>query len=166
MRLPDLSFAIRHLVRRPGFAAAAILLLAVSAGANASIFSVVRGVLFRPLPFPQPDRLVAVWPSTFVSNEEVAYWRARTRSFDRLATLSPGWLMGLVADGGEPVKITAGRASDDLFVTLGAPAALGRVLAPGDSVPGRHRVVVLSNVLWRTRFGADPAIVGRGVQLD
>jgi hypothetical protein len=166
MRMPDLSLAIRHLVRRPGFAAAAIALLALGAAANASVFSVVRGVLFRPLPFPQPDRLVAIWPTTFVSNEEVGYWRERTRSLERIATISPGWLMGLVADGGAPQKITCGRVSDDMFLTLGASAALGRTIAPGDSVPGQHRVVVLSDGLWRTRFDANPGIVGRGVQLD
>src|SRR6187402_177569 len=106
MRFPDLSLAFRNIFRRPGFAIVAILLMALGSGANAAVFSVVRGVLLRPLPFPQPDRLVAVWPDVFVSNEEVDYWRNRTRSFEQIAAMSPGWMMGLVADSGEPIKVT------------------------------------------------------------
>ena len=97
MRLPDLSLALRNIFRRPGFAVVAITLLALGAGANTAVFSVVRAVLLRPLPFPEPDRLVAFWPDHFVSNREVAFWRERTRSFDQIAAISPGWMMGLVA---------------------------------------------------------------------
>ena len=76
MRSPDLTLAVRNIFRRPGFAVVAILLLALGAGANAAVFSVVRGVLLRPLPFPEPERLVAFWPTNFVSNEEVEIGRA------------------------------------------------------------------------------------------
>ena len=81
MRLPDLTLAVRNLIRRPAFAMTAVLLLALGAGANAAVFSVVRGILLRPLPYQQPERLVAIWPGTFVSNEDLQYWRERTRSF-------------------------------------------------------------------------------------
>ncbi len=108
MRFPDLSLAFRNIFRRPGFAAVAIALLALGSGANAAVFSVVRGVLIRPLPFPEPDRLVAVWPNQFISNEDLDYWRERTHSFSEIAAQSPGWMMGLVADGGEPIKVTGG----------------------------------------------------------
>jgi hypothetical protein len=163
MRIPDATLAFRNIFRRPAFAAIAITLLALGAGANAAVFSVVRGVLLRPLPFPQPDRLVAVWPGTFVSNEEVGYWRTHTRGFESIATQSPGWLMGLVAEGGEPLKVTGARVSDNLFRTLGASAALGRTIEPGE---GASRVVVLSDGLWRRRFAADPSALGRTIQLD
>jgi predicted permease len=166
MRLPDLSLAFRNIFRRPGFAIVAITLLALGAGANAAVFSVVRGVLLRPLPYPEPDRLVAVGPQFFMSYEEADYLQNRTRSFEHIATLSPGWMMGLVAEGGEPIKVTGARTSDNLFRALGASPALGRVIEPGDTVPGRHRVVVLSDTVWRSRFGSDPNIVGRGIQLD
>lgn len=166
MRMPDVSLAIRNIVRRPGFAVVAILLLALGAGANAAVFSVVRGVLLRPLPFPEPDRLVAFWPDTFISNEEVQYWRDRTRSFAHIAAISPGWMMGLVAEGGEPIKVTGGRVSDNMFQALGARAALGRTIEPGDASPGAPRVAVLSDALWRSRFNGDPRIVGRAIQLD
>jgi predicted permease len=166
MRFPDLTLAFRNIFRRPGFALVAIALLALGSGANTVVFSVVRGVLLRPLPFPEPDRLVALGPNFFISNEDIEYWRERTRSFEQLAALSPGWMMGLVAEGGEPIKVTGARVSDNLFRALGASPVLGRVIEPGDAIPGQHRVVVLSNTLWRNRFGSDPAVVGRGIELD
>ena len=166
MRFPDLSLAFRNIFRRPGFAAVAIALLALGSGANAAVFSVVRGVLIRPLPFPDSDRVVAVWPNQFISNEDLAYWRERTHSFTEIAALSPGWMMGLVADGAEPIKVTAARVSDNIFKTLGATAALGRAIEPGESAPGRPRVAVLSDSLWRSRFNADPSVIGRAIQLD
>ncbi|HWI20431.1 MAG TPA: hypothetical protein VNT81_21900, partial [Vicinamibacterales bacterium] len=90
--MPDLSLAFRSIFRRPGFAAVAITLMALGAGANAAVFSVVHGLLIRPLPFPQPDQLVAFWPGQFISNQEMEYWRGRTRSFDSIAAQSPGWM--------------------------------------------------------------------------
>jgi putative ABC transport system permease protein len=166
MRFPDFSLAIRNIFRRPGFAAVAIILLALGSGANAAVFSVVRGVLIRPLPFPDADRVVAVSPQLFISNEDLAYWRERTHSFSEIAAQSPGWMMGLVADGGEPIKVTGARVSDNLFKTLGASAALGRAIEPGDATPGQQRVAVLSDSLWRSRFNASPSIIGRGIELD
>ena len=167
MRFPDLSLAVRNIFRRPGFAAVAITLLAVGSGANAAVFSVVRGVLIRPLPFQDAERVVAVNPNQFISNEDLLYWREHTRSFSEIAAISPGWMMGLVAaDGGEPIKVTAGRVSDNIFKALGAAAALGRTIEPGQSIPGQHRVAVLSDSLWRSRFNADPSVIGRGIELD
>ncbi len=166
MQLPDLSLAVRNIFRRPGFALVAITLLALGAGANAAVFSVVRGVLLRPLPYPEPDRLVAIGPQVFVSYQDVDYWRERTRSFNQIATLSPGWMMGLVAEGGEPIKVTGGRVSGNLFRALGATPQLGRVIESGDAITGQHRVVVISHALWQSRFGGDRNVIGRGVQLD
>ncbi len=158
MRAPDLSLAFRNIFRRPGFAAVAIALLALGSGANAAVFSVVRSVLLRPLPFPDPDRLVAVWPNKFISNLDIDYWREHTRSFSEIAAQSPGWMMGLVADGGEPIKVTGAQMSDNLFKALGATAALGRAIEPGDAMPGQHRVAVLSDGLWRRALRGDRAV--------
>jgi putative ABC transport system permease protein len=88
MRLPDFTLAIRTLIHRPSFSVAAVMLLALGAGANAAVFSVVRGILLRPLPYHAPAELVAVWPSTFVSNEDLSYWRERTRSFQDVAAIA------------------------------------------------------------------------------
>src|SRR5688572_4009813 len=166
MRLPDLTVAVRNMIHRPGFAVTAILLLALGAGANAAVFSIVRGILLRPLPYQQPEQLVAVWPSSFVSNEEVTYWRDRARSFEEVAAVSPGWMMALVADGLEPLKVTGGRTSDNFFTALGVPAAVGRTLLPGDAVPSRARVVVLSADVYERHFNSSPAAIGRIVLLD
>ena len=166
MRLPDLSLAFRNIFRRPGFALVAVTLLALGAGANTAVFSVVRGVLIRPLPFPQPDRLVAFWPDHFVANKDIAFWRDRTRGFEHIAAISPGWMMGLVAESGEPIKVTGGRVSDNMFRALGARPALGRTIEPGDARPGAPGVAVLAGKLWRSRFNADRNVIGRGIQLD
>ena len=147
MRFPDLSLAFRNIFRRPGFAIVAITLLALGAGANAAVFSVVRGVLLRPLAFPEPDRLVAVGPTSSSPTKRWTTGATRTRSFEHIAAISPGWMMGLVAEGGEPIKVTGGRVSDNMFQTLGARAALGRTIEPGDARPGAPRVAVLSHEL-------------------
>ena len=156
-----LALAVRSLIRRPGFALAAILLLALGTGANAAVFSVVRGVLLRPLPYAQPERLVSIWPGEYISNQEIGHWRDAAPSLDQVASLAPGWLMALVAEGGEPLDVTGARVSDNLFETLGVRAALGRTIVTGESTPGREGVVVLSDDLWRRRFAADPATIGR-----
>jgi predicted permease len=123
-------------------------------------------VLLRPLPYPDPDRLVAVWPDVSISNLDINYWRDHTRSFTEIAAQSPGWMMGLVADGGEPIKVTGAKVSGNLFKALGASAAVGRALEPSDAVPGQHRVAVLSDGLWRGRFAGDRSVIGRTIQLD
>lgn len=166
MPAPDLGIVRRIIRRQPAYALTAILLLALGAGANAAVFSVVRGVLQRPLPYPQPERLVAFWPQHFLANEEIAYWRDRARSFDAIAGHAPGWMMALTAPDGDPIKVTGAKTSDNLFATLGAPAAIGRTLQPGDSTPGQPRVVVLADHLWRARFAADPHVLGRAIDLD
>lgn len=166
MLLHDVRLAVRSLARRPAFAVTAILLLALGSGANAAVFSVVRGVLLRPLPFAAPDRLVAVWPGQYVSNDEIGFWRDRAPALSGVAGVATGWLMALAADGGEPLKVTGNRVSDDYFQLLGVTAAMGRAIAPGDGVVGRERVVVLSDGVWQRRFAADPATVGRSVLVD
>ena len=166
MRLADLTIAIRNLARRPGFACTAILLLALGSGANAAVFSVVRGVLLKPLPFERPEELVDFWPGWFVSNEEIGYWREHAPYIASLSGISPGWMMALVADGVEPLKVTAGRVADNFFSTLGVRAVLGRTLQPGDSNRDRSRVAVISSELHARHFGSDPRILGRSIRLD
>jgi len=163
MGLHGLRLALRSVFRRPGFAAAAILLLALGAGANAAVFSVVRGVLLRPLPFAQPDRLVAVGPGEFFSNQHIGYLRDHLRALRAVAGISPGWMMGLVAEGGDASKVTGARVSDNLFEVLDARPQIGRVIAAGD---GPNRVAVLADDLWRTRFAADERVIGRSVVID
>jgi predicted permease len=164
--LHDVRFGIRNLLRRPGFALTALVLVALGAGANAAVFCVVRGVLLRPLPFSAPEQLVAVWPDEFVSNDEIGFWRERTRTLSAIASVSPGWLMALVGDSELPLKVTGARVSENLFAVLGAAPALGRTFGEVEGTPGHERVTVLSDTLWRHRFAADRAVLGRIVLVD
>ena len=139
MRFHDLTLAVRNLLRRPAYTVTALLLLALGAGANAAVFSVVRGVLLRPLPYQEPQQLVMVWPDTFVNNEDLTFWRERTHGFEQIAAISPGWMMSLVVPGLEPVKVTGARTSDNFFTTLGVRAARGQMLKAGDATPAHRR---------------------------
>ena len=166
MRLPDLTLAVRNLVRRPGFAITAILLLALGAGANAAVFSVVRGILLKPLPYPQPEQLVAIWPDGFFSQQELDFMRGRAQALQSIAAISPGWMMSLIVPGAHPIKVTAGRTTANFFTTLGVEAAIGRTILPGEAAPGRNTIVVLSMALYERQFGGNPNTIGRRVLID
>jgi predicted permease len=161
----DLRLAVRGLSRRPGFAAVVLLTLALGFGANTAIFSVVHGVLLRPLPYAAADQLVAIWPDHFISNAEMLFLRERMRSAERVETYSPGWSVTLTG-AGEPAQLAGSRVSSGFFDALGVRPLLGRTFAADDARPSSGDVVVLSHALWRTRFGADSAIIGRRIVLD
>ena len=163
--LNDVRLAMRSLLRAPGFTITTVLSLALAAAANAAIFAVVNSVLLKPLPYREPDRLVAVWPQQFQSNDHLEVTRARGGMFSHVASIAPGWTMSL-SDGGEPTKVTVGRVSGNLFETLGVPAMLGQAFSEGAARKGNDAVVVLSHALWQRRFGSDPTIIGRPVTLD
>jgi predicted permease len=163
--LADLRLALRAFFRTPGFTALAILILTLGSGANAAVFSVVRAVLLKPLPYAEPERLVAIWPDGFFSNADLVFLRERTRSFSHVATSSPGWTMSMIGVG-EPVQITAAKPSANLFEMLGVRPLFGRLIRPDESTPGRHRIVVLGHSLWQSRFAGDPRAVGRIITLD
>ena len=167
----DIRFGIRTLGRSPGFTTIAVVTLAIGVGASTAIFSTVNGVLLRPLPFTDPDRVVMLWqrergtaeradvaPGTFLDV------RTRATSFDALAAVEPWGLDLLTRDGPESVRTWL--VTERFFDILGTPPRLGRTFAAGDHVTGRHRVVVLSDALWRTRFAADSHIVGQTVVFD
>jgi predicted permease len=170
----DIRYALRTLKRKPGFAAVAILTLALGIAANTAIFTVFNGVLLRPLSYPQPDRLVAVqevvpafarFGSAFpVTAWHFREWRKQSRSFDGLALI--GHLGFTLTSGGDPELVTAQRVSPTLFPLLGIQAALGRTFAEEEDRPGSDHVVVLSDHLWLSRFHRDPAIVGNKILLD
>ena len=170
--MQDVVLAFRGLRRAPGFAAAALLTLALGIGSATAIFSVAYGVLLRPLPFPDPDRLVAV--SIDLSGAGTAYGSLSApeyvdlsrwnRSFAAVAAWTPRDRT-LVGDG-NPERIMAASATASLWDVLGVRAAAGRTFTAEEDLPGATPVVVLGDALWRRRFGGDPAIVGRAVQLD
>lgn len=163
--LNDIRSAIRALVRARAFTLTAVLTLAAGAGVTAAIFAVVHGVMLRPLPFAEPDRLVAVWPQRFQSNADLSYLRDVDSPFSRLAAIAPGWTMA-VTGAGEPVKLTVARTSGNFFETLGTPPHLGRVFSEAQARPGAPAAIVLSYDAWMRHFGGDPSLVGRIVRLD
>jgi predicted permease len=162
--LQDIRLAVRSFRRYPAFAGLAAAIVALGAGANAAVFSVVHAVLLRPLPYADPDRLVAIAPTTFLSMRDVDFLRARSRAFVDVAASSPGWLMPLTGVG-DPVQIIAARPSPNLFDMLGVRSLYGRLFQPGDGTAGRRGVIVLGHRLWQARFGGDPNVIGRTITL-
>ena len=168
--LPDLRDAFRVLSRSPGFSAAAIAIVALAIGANTAMFSLVDALLLRPLPYPDPDRIVRVLerlPSgatSGISTLNYLDWVSQSTVFERMAA-EAGWDATLTGMG-EPVVVRGARASVQYFDIFGTEAAIGRTFRPGDDRAGDHRVVLLNHAIWRSRFGADPSIVGRAVQLN
>ena len=166
----DLRYGFRTLRKSPGFTAVALLALAVGIGANTAIFSVVDGVLLRPLPYPEPDRLLKVYESTseFIHNS-VAYpnyldWRRDSRSFGDLATYRIDDLN--FTGAGEPEHVVVEYVSASFFPVLGTTPALGRNFLPEEDRQGTACSVIISNGFWRRRFGADPGIPGRFITLN
>jgi predicted permease len=162
----DLRFGARMLRKNPGFSAIAILTLALGIGANAAIFSVVNAVLLRPLPYPSPDRIVAVSgasPMSFVPVPDFHWvwntWADNTRSFDSLATLETGDL-NFAAAGSEPERISGAEVSGNFFATFGLGPIAGRAFLPSEEVPGHASVAIISATLFR-RLGSPLDIVGK-----
>lgn len=166
----DLRYGVRTLRKQPGFTLVAVLTLALGIGASTTIFSAVNPILFEPLPYPQADRLVMVLetadngsrnPGTFGMYRGFA---ERSRSFDALAVYRT-WLPAM--SGAEyPERLEGQRVSAEYFRVLGMRPALGRDFQADDDRTGAPRVVIISDALWRSRFGGDPGIVGRPVTLD
>ncbi|HXI91819.1 MAG TPA: ABC transporter permease, partial [Blastocatellia bacterium] len=170
--IQDLRFGIRLLLKNPGFSAVAVLALALGIGANTAIFSVVDAVLFRPLPFDHPDRLVAVWEHDLTKGDDhdsvmaanYLDWRNRNQVFEEMSAHAGGSvnLTGLA----EPERIRAARVSAGLFPLLGVQPEIGRVFLPDEDQPGHQRVVVISNHLWKSRFGGDAEVIGQSITLN
>jgi putative ABC transport system permease protein len=165
----DIRYALRSLAKAPGFTAVTLFTLALGIGANSAIFSVVDGVLIRPLPYPEAERL-AVVRETYgggevgtVSGANFLDWKARTHQFQLLAAWR-GVAVTLLG-AGEPEEMPAALVSADFFRTLGVEPILGRGLLPGED-QGQGTVVVIGETLWRTRFGADSGVLGRTLDLS
>jgi putative ABC transport system permease protein len=161
----DARYALRSLRRSPGFTIVALLTFALGIGATTAVFSVVSGILLRPLPFAAPDRLASIWPTSTISNGELEYLQQHTKTFAAVAAFSPGWGVALTGSG-EPRQLDAARVSTNFFQVIGARPEIGRVFADGESLPGAWNVTVLSHALWLSQFGGDPAVVGRVVDMD
>ncbi|HEX9944661.1 MAG TPA: ABC transporter permease [Thermoanaerobaculia bacterium] len=166
----DLRFGLRSLLRSPGFAAVAILCLALGIGANAALFSVLNAVLLRPLPFAEPDRLVRIYEQLkgrgrgSVSLPSFRDWAEQSTGFEQLAAYQMA--SRNLQRTGDPERIQAVEATPNLFSLLGVRPLFGRVFAAGTDGPGKARVAVVSEELWRTRLGGDPSLVGSAIRLE
>ena len=163
--LQDLRYAIRFFRRSPGFAALAIATLALGIGANTAIFSVVNGVLLRPVPLPAGDRLAFFTRDGDVSIPDGVDWRARSRSFESISLFLRTWAFDWTGNG-EPERLTGAVADGEFFRVLGVKPVVGRFYGPADDRAGADRVAVISSGLWRDRFASDPAAIGRALTLS
>src|ERR1700688_1781398 len=172
--LQDLRYALRVLLKNPGFTLVAVLTLALGIGANTAIFSVVNTVLLRPLPYPNPDSLVKVWThftgiglpndQNWFSAPELRDVREQNRSFSDVSVISTGiYNLGV---SGHPQSLNGATVSPSFFTILGVNPNLGRTFSPDEAEQGHDRVVVLGYGLWQRVFGSDPQIVGKDVAID
>jgi putative ABC transport system permease protein len=169
----DLRYAIRMLLKNPGFAVVAVIALALGMGANTVIFSVVNTVLLRSLPYDDPDRLMIVkenklpqFPEFSVSPGNFLDWQKQSNSFEKLAAIINGAAYNLAAGDAEPERLRGARVSAGLFEMLGAKPVQGRTFLDEEDQPGRENVVILSGSLWKRRFGSDPNIIGQSITLS
>src|SRR5579863_392424 len=173
--LHDLRYALRQLRRTPGFTIVAVLVMALGIGANVALFTVVRGVLLKPLPFQDPDRLLMLYEHTLpgdqfaynnVAGGMYAAWKAQNRSFSSMGLLQYNQ-DNLSGTGGQlPETLRSARVSWDMFPTLGVQPVIGRGFVQSDDSPAANGTVVLSWSLWKRRFGGDPSVLNSTVYLD
>jgi predicted permease len=166
----DVRYAFRSLRKSPGFTAAAVLTLALGIGANTAMFSVIEGVVFSPLRYFQPDRLVMVWENNprfrrvWVSYPNFLDWQRTARSFEQMAAFSEHGV-DLTASGA-PEHIEGKEISLGFFSILGARLAVGREFSPEEDRPGGAPVAIISDRLWKNRFDGSPGALGKSVTLD
>ncbi len=165
----DLLYALRRLIKAPGFTVVAVITLALGIGANTAIFSVVNGILLQPLPYPEPERLVGVYHTTeghraVMSGPNFTDVARTATSLENAAAISTGRM--ILTGEGEPVRLPVAEVSASLFNVLRVRPARGRTFNADENTPGKNNLVILSNALWQQRFGADPNVIGRRIQLD
>src|SRR6202158_5035302 len=170
--MQDVRFALRSFARNPWFTLAAVLSLAIGIGANTSIFSVANALLFRPLPYDSPDRMVILWnrsPGLGITQD----WFSTAQYFD-IKTGHHGFEQVAIAIGGnfnltgqgEPERVGAIRVSSNLLPMLGVHPARGRLLTPDEDSPGRPATAVLTDGMWARHFGRDSHIIGRSIIIN
>ena len=172
----DARYAIRRLMREPGFTAVAVFTLALGIGATSAMFTVVNSVVLQPLPYPDPDRLVNVFQNRpqgagglqgrlpGILGDDLDPWREQMETFSRLATYGPQ--SATLTGRGEPVRLEGAEASPDLFPLLGVGPLMGRLFAPEEELRDSQKVILLSHATWQKHFGSDPAILDKMVELE
>src|SRR5918993_3336939 len=169
----DFRHTVRALRREPLYAAAVGATLALTLGASTAVFSIVNGVVLRPLAYPEPQQLVSIrevrpavatqYPTLSVNARHFEEWRNQATSFAAMAAID--WRRTNLTGAGDPAQVVLVRTSGTLFDVLQTPVALGRPLARADERPDQPPVAVISHRLWEDRLGRDPQVVGRGITL-
>lgn len=170
--LQDLRFGIRMFFKNPGFTAIAVLTLALGIGANTAIFSIVYGMMLKPLEYKDPDRLVYLWSAnpaegwdqSDISLPNFIDWRAQAKSFENMGIYHD--LSHNLTGGDHPEVITAVRSTASLLSTLGVEPALGRMFTVDEETKGKHHVALLFHEFWQRNFGGDPDVVGSTLLVD
>ena len=168
--IQDIRFAWRLMRRNPAFTCIVVLTLALGIGANTALFSVVHAVFLRPLPYPNPDRLVLLWgtapniPKEEASLPDYTDWKAQSRSFDGMAAVR--FTNANINGEGEPERVVGARVSHDFFKVLGVVPALGRDFTSAEDRTGAERVAILSHALWKRRFAGDESVIGKPVRVN
>lgn len=169
--MSELRHAVRSILRNPAFALPALLTIVLGIGANTAVYTVVHSVLIEPLPFHQPEALVQVWEThpelhNFqVTAPDYLDWKESIKDLDLAAYTFQAINKATLLDRGDPVEVHATMASSDLFTVLGATPLVGRAY-DRQQEQAKDPVVLISEKLWRNKFGADPQIVGRSLHLD
>jgi putative ABC transport system permease protein len=162
----DLRYAVRGMLRQPVFTLVVLATLALGIGANTAIFSVVNGILLRPLPYPDADRIMHMVheaPYSSVSEGEFVDYKRDLRTLDKVAAFTSGEVS--LTSGDEPTRIRFTRVSADFFDILAPKPALGRLFSADEYVPRGPRVIILSHAIWKSRFGADSSLVGKEIAI-
>ncbi len=172
----DVRYALRMLANHPGFAAVAVMTLALGIAANTTIFSAASAILLRKPPVKDPDSLCAVSSKDLIrgyeghdlvraSAPDFQSWQKQNTVFERMAAVETGRSFTLTGNGA-PESVTADRVTPDYFKVIGVMPVLGRAFLPGEDQAGNNRVVILSNALWRERFGSNPNALGRNLEIN
>jgi putative ABC transport system permease protein len=171
--IKDLRFAVRGLLKRPGFTAIVLIALALGIGANTAIFSLVNAVVLQPLPFPEPDRLVWMYGNirnggnrASVSPLDFLDYRSQNKTFEQFAASGTLPMSVTLTGSGEPERLQASGVTGNFFQAYGVSPALGRGFTLENEKPGQNQVTVLSYALWQKRFGGDPDILKKSIVLD
>ncbi len=170
----DIRHAVRSLIKTPGFSLVAIATLALGIGGTTAVFSLVNGIILKPLSYPQPGRLVFPsesfpalrdrYPFVPVCANHFETWRDKAGSFSSMAAIQ--WVTMTLNDAGAPAELGAAWVSADFFGTLGVPPRMGRDFADDDDQPGSDDVIIITDRLWRGRLGASSSVLGQTLRLD
>jgi putative ABC transport system permease protein len=170
----DLRYGMRMLWKKPGFTLIVVFTLALGIGANTAIFSIINGVLLRPLAFHDPDRLFMLWTDNPAyqlgfhefpaANADLPEWRATATSFEQIAAFQSS--PADISDGGDPERVGGVEVSANLLPLLGVQPLLGRNISAEEEQPGRDRVAIISYALWQRRFGSDAEIFGKQIMVN